>query len=59
MHWVDYPIILNLLEYLIKHVMFTYLPYNLNGYKCVWIPIKGSDARKIYNIPKVVFSPKG
>ncbi len=33
MHWVDYPIRLNLLEYLIKHVMFTCLPYNLNGYK--------------------------
>jgi hypothetical protein len=33
MHWVDYPIILNMLEYLIKLVMLTYLPYNLNGYR--------------------------
>jgi hypothetical protein len=32
MHWVDYLIILNLLEYLIKPMMLTYLPYNLNDY---------------------------
>jgi hypothetical protein len=36
MHWIDYPIRLNLLEYLNKLVMFTCLLYNLNGYKvCV------------------------
>jgi hypothetical protein len=27
------PIKLNLLEYLIKPMMFTYLPYNMSGYK--------------------------
>jgi len=33
MHLVDYPTTLNLLEYLIKHVMLTYLLYNPSGYK--------------------------
>jgi hypothetical protein len=26
--------------------------------ECVYSPIKGSDAKKTYNIPKAVFSPK-
>jgi hypothetical protein len=33
MHSVDYPIRLNMLEYMIKHVMFNCLLYNLSGYK--------------------------
>jgi hypothetical protein len=49
MHWVGYPIRLNLLEYLIKPMMFTCSHYNMSGYKMFMnIGVKGSDAKKVY-----------